>query len=146
MNTHTHTHSEQRAEPLCQVAGGGSRLRTSGEEEERLLAGLESERHKRRRRCPGLDAAGGALEGFPGHAGRERQGKGFAGTLFGPASAPWSAPSVTEKCDPRHSCPVLSRTLVVRGPRAAAGTGMLRRAKTGLTHTALFPASALDSK
>ena len=81
MNTHTHTHththtlSEQRAEPLCQVAGGGSRLRTSREEEERLLAGLESERHKRRRRCPGLDAAGGALEGFPGHAGRERQGR-----------------------------------------------------------------------
>lgn len=50
LNTHTDmvyicTHSEQRAESPCQVARGGSRLRTGIEEEEKLLAGLESKLH-----------------------------------------------------------------------------------------------------
>lgn len=87
--THTHTQTEQQAEPLCQVAGGGSRLRTS-REEERLLAGLERERHKRQQRCPGLDAARGALEEFPGQASRkERRVTGMVfGLLFGCGQPP----------------------------------------------------------
>lgn len=70
MRTHAlraHTHSEQRAEPLCQVAGGGSRLRTSREEEEeRLLAGLESERHKRQRDAQVWMRPGEPWRGFLG--------------------------------------------------------------------------------
>lgn len=107
-------HSEQRTEPACQVAGGASRLRMSTEEEERLLAGLESEMHKRQWRCPGLDAARGALEGFPEHVSREN--RRVAGTVFGQLSGRGQPLFVTEKSDPRHSCPVLSRAFLSTGP------------------------------
>lgn len=110
VNTHMHTQCEQQAELLCQVAEGISRLRTSGEEEERFWPALKA----RGKNCSGsaqvLDAAVGSLEGFPGHV------CWWGWRVHGMVSGLWSAPSVTEKCDPRHSCPVLSWTPLSVGP------------------------------
>ena len=132
ISKHTHTHSEQRAESSCQVAGGGSQLRTSTEEEERHLAGLESEMHKRQRQCPGLDAARGALEGFPEHASRED--RSIAGMVFGQLLGCGQPLFVTEKSDPRHSCPVLSWTFLFTGPELQWEQGCCSGLKPGL-HT-----------
>lgn len=65
---------------------------------------------------------------------------------FWAAFGPWSAPSVTEKCDPRHSCPVLSWTSLSVCPELQQGPRMQWWAQTKLTHIVLFSALTQGTK
>lgn len=118
LNTHRHgihLHT-QSSEP-------SHRARWQGE-----ALGSEQESKRRRGSWPALKArciSGGSvaqvwmwpgetLEGFPEHVSSEDSN--VAGMVSGQLLGCGQPLFVTEKCDPRHRCPVLSRTLLSMGP------------------------------